>query len=676
MKKFCLLLSILIVAAVAMGCLNVSGGKFAYAENEWSYAFEADDVPLYINNIVDGNNDPIGVRFGGYYFGSSGISVSVDVYSSPQLDLSFWINGSALNSAQADARQKLVSLFTDVHRYINSIDALANTGYDGSKLANGKQLPISDVYRYNTAKQGDKLFVSRDTYNMLLLARQMYEQTQGAFNPAVYRLVDLWGFSSRIYSNGIFDQPYDRKVSSDTFWTDGYPLPDDKYVRAFSDPAFTDFSQQSVIIGEENGDCFIVKNVAPAVVDGVEFQQWIDLGGIAKGYVVDGIKAMLTDLGLTRFGVDAGSSSMAYGLDYDGGSVTLEISDPFDPYSFIYPTALVEMDVEQCSISTSGQNVRKYVTDGVEYSHIIDGVTGKPAQTGVRSVTVVVPDSAGAGWAAMGDCLTTALTVVGRDGIVEFANGVAKQLGIKILVVYQTLDGRKQLLSNYDRDEIKGVSDSYKQFDWALRENDEGDLVYGFDAGFRAKQDVYKTLTIVLGCALGVVVVALAVYHLAKGRKRTLSNVRNAKKDKAFKLCDILVYIGVVIVILVLFAVFVFDVDGNGMQTVSVVDDETGETLFVYNFTRNEYQVNDASSNGWIVEVSKEARQLIVTFTKIFDGEERFNQLTVTLGSSPSVKMTDAICGFHRDCVRNFPAIDRAGGAIVCSPNRLKVITA
>lgn len=669
------MVSIFAVAGIVACCLCAAGGGLAYADSEWSYSFTVDKHPLYINNIVDGNKDPIGVRFGGYYFGSSGISVSVDVYSSPQLDLSFRINGKALNSAQAAARQKMVNIFTDIYRYINGIDALANTGYDGSKLSDDNYLPISDVYRYNTAKQGDKLNISRDTYNMLLLARSIYEQTRGAFNPAVYRLVDLWGFSSRVYSNGIFDQPYDRKVSPDTFWADGYPLPDDKYVRAFSDPAFTDFSQQSVTVGEENGEYYVVKNVAPAVVDGVEFQQWIDLGGIAKGYVVDGIKTMLNKLGFARFGVDAGSSSMAYGLDYDGGSVTLDIADPLEPYNIVYQTALVETEVAQCSISTSGQNVRKYVTDGVEYSHIIDGVTGKPAQTGVKSVTVIVPDSAGEGWAAMGDCLTTALTVMGRDGVVEFANGLAKQLGIKMIVVYQTLDGRKQLLTNCNKDEVKGVSDSYKQFDWALNEDDEGNFAYGFEDGLRAKQDVYKTLTIVLGCALGVAVVALVVYHFAKGRKRTLSNVVNAKKDKAFKLCDILVYTGVAIVILALFAVFVLDVDGEELQAVSVVDDETGETLFVYNFTRNEYQVNDASSNGWTVEVSKEARQLTVTFTKVFDGEERFNQLTVTLGSSPSVKMTDAVCGFHRDCVRNFPAVDRAGGAIVCSPNRLKVIT-
>ena len=125
----------------------------------------------------------------------------------------------------------------------------------------------------------------------------------------------------------------------------------------------------------------------------------------------------------------------------------------------------------------------------------------------------------------------------------------------------------------------------------------------------------------------------------------------------------------------VLFVVFVFDGDGNQIQTVNAVDDQTGETLFTYNLQRNEYTVNDFNSGGWTVQVTTLPNGVSVRLSKTVNGDEHFNEFTVTRGRNASVKMTDSLCGFHRDCVQTFPAITRSGGAIVCSPNRLKVVT-
>ncbi len=667
MKKFIISL-LFIVFIAALCCLNVSNGAVAHAASDTLYNFGTEQNPLYLRNIVE-DDKIIGVRFGGYYFGDSGIEVTVDIYSSPTMDLGFAIGSSSLSTEQLATRNALAELFGEVNAYINKIDSLVNTGYDGSVL-NDDVMPVSDIYRYNSAAQGDKLEISRETYEMLLIAREMYQATDGAYNPAVYRLVDLWGFSSRIYSNGNFGEPYDRVVSSEEFWTNGYPLPDEKYVKAFSDPQFVDFSQNAVVLTEENGRYFVLKNVAAADVDGVKFDQWLDLGGIAKGYVVDGIKQMLVNSGFERYNVDAGGSSQGYGLNWQGDKTELMLADPFDPLSSLGYVPLLQVDVSDCSISVSGQNIRKYTVDGVEYSHILDGKIGAPAQTGIASVMVVIPDGAGEHWAARGDCLTTALTVLGRDGVVEFINGYLREHGIKIAALYETLDGRKQLLTNFDEKEIKGVSDSFDEFDWSLKQNDDG--VYYYDG---TSSDAYKTVLIVLGCLLGAVAVGLIVYHFLRGRKTTLFKVQSARKDKPFKFGDILVYMGVVMVIAVLFFVFVLDAEKTQMRAVTVIDSQTGETLFVYNFARDESFVNQNSEAGWTIQVTRTSDVLTVRFEKDFNGKIRFNELTVQCGSNASVKMTDSLCGFHQDCVRNFPAIDRSGGAIVCSPNRLKVVT-
>ena len=687
-KSFPVILIVAVLLGAFVVCCFGGNGQLAYANVENDYGTvvpitptEAGEgvswfvgerkVSLYTVSDVSGN--PVGVRFRGYYFGVSGIEVFADVYSSSALKIDFAINRKAanLNATQVATRNTLINLFSNVSQMIDDVDGCANTTYDGK---NGTV--TSEIYQYNEAKQGDTIEISRYTYEMLQHAREMYVATKGAFNPAVYRLVDLWGFSSRIYSNGNFGLPYDREVTAKQFWANGYPLPEQKYIEAFSNSAFTDFSNAAVTLSESNGSYFVTKNVAPAVVDGVQFEQWLDLGGIAKGYAVDLARAMIKNLGIDRFYVNAGSSSIVTGYEYDGGMTTLEMVNAFDPYSAILQSPLFSVEIGKSSISTSGQNVRKYTVDGVEYAHILDGTTGAPAQTGVKSVMVIVPEEAGEFWATMGDCLTTALTVMGRDRIVELCNGYLKEKGIKIVVQYETLDGRKQLLSNYSQGDLKPIDESFSEFGWALKLDENGNFYYDANAKFVSPKGTYTVLIAVLGSLLGVGAVALIVYHFLRGKNRVTSNVISAKKDKPFKALDVLAYIAVALLILVLFSVFVFGTNSTQMQTVTVVDDETGETLFLYNVTRNEYTVNDNNSNGWVVAVETVSGGIEVTLTRQIGGEAHFNKVTITRGQNPSVQMTDSRCGYHQDCVRNFPAITRSGGAIVCSPNRLKVITA
>lgn len=670
MKKIvCILLAIFILLGFVTVCCHVGDRQFAYAEDNNSvYNLQVRDRTFRLVTLIyDGK--PLGVRLYDYtLFGTSEIPVTIDVYSSPNFTIDFEIGNNNLIGAQKENRDNILDLFEKIIELFVKVDSLASTAYDGSQSVNGL---TSEVYAYNSAKKGDKLEISFETYQMLTLAREMYNVTLGAFNPAVYRLVDLWGFSSRIYSHGNFNLPYDRKVTANEFFTTGYPLPDSKYIDAFSNSDFTDFSDNAVTLSEENGKYYVAKNVAPAVVDGVEYQQWIDLGGIAKGYAVDKARELIADLGIDRFYVNAGTSSMATGYEYDGGSTELGISDAFgNPYESVFT-----LNVDKSSISTSGQNIRKYVTDGVEYAHILDGVTGAPAQTGVKSVTVIVPETAGEFWATKGDCLTTALTVMGRDGIVEMVNGYLKDMDVKIIVQYQTLDGKQQLLANFDEKEIAAKGGSFEQFAWALKQNEDGSYYYDADAKFVRPVNVYNVALIVLGSLFGVGAVALVVYHFVKGKNRTVSNVQSARKDKPFKLPDILVYGLVALLVFVLFYAFLFSGDNAQVQIVTIVDDEVGETLFVYNVTRGEYLINNENANGWTVELTETADGVEVTFTRQINGEERFNVVSIVRGQMPSVKMTDSICGFHQDCVRNFPPLTRSGGAIVCSPNRLKIVT-
>ena len=116
----------------------------------------------------------------------------------------------------------------------------------------------------------------------------------------------------------------------------------------------------------------------------------------------------------------------------------------------------------------------------MEYAHIIDGKYGAPAQTGVKSVTVVAPE--GNFWAGKSDCLTTALTVMGKDGIIGFMNGYLKDNGITVVVAYETVDGKKQILTNLAQTDVIDKGPYYDEFAWSVSLKDG---VYSYD--FNAK---------------------------------------------------------------------------------------------------------------------------------------------------------------------------------------------
>ena len=666
-RSFCaILIVVALLSVVAVSCI-CSNGQLAYAVETSGYLDIDVDGTTYrlFTQTVDGS--PMGVYlYEDRLFGTSEIPVTVEVYSTPQLVIDFPIGSTDLTQTQLSAKNRLVDLFSDIIRLFSKVNALASTAYDGSESAKGQ---LSEVCLYNQAVKGTRLKISADTYKMLKLAQEMYEQTGGAFNPAVYRLVDLWGFSSRIYSHGNFGLDYDREVTAEQFWNNGYPLPETKYIDAFSDSKFTDFSKSAVILEETDGQYFVTKNVAATVVDGKSYEQWIDLGGIAKGYAVDEARLLVAKAGIDCFYIDAGSSSKAVGLEYGGGNTTMGIQDAFSFFA-----TLLRVDIGKSSVSTSGQYVRKYTVDGVEYAHILDGTTGAPAQTGVKAVTVIVPEGEDEYWSAKGDCLTTALTVMGRDKIVKFVNEYLEPNDIKIVVQYETLNGSKQILSNYSKENV-ALSDSSKEYAWSLNLGEDGNFYYDANARFDNAENAYTVTLIVLGCVLGAGAVALIVYHFVRGKKRVVSNVQNAKKDKPFKVLDVMVYICVVLVILVLFYVFIFDADNTQMQLVNVVDIETGETLFVYNVTRGEYLINTDNLNKWNVEVKEIKDGVEIIFKREIQGEERLNIVHISRGSNPSVVMHDSVCGRGKDCVRNFPTITRSGGTIVCSPNRLKIVT-
>jgi thiamine biosynthesis lipoprotein len=133
----------------------------------------------------------------------------------------------------------------------------------------------------------------------------------------------------------------------------------------------------------------------------------INLGGIAKGYVVERGVDILRVNGVQHAIVTAGGDSRLLG-DRRGQPWMVGIRDPREEGQVAISVPLVDE-----AISTSGDYERYFEEGDKRYHHIIEPSTGVPA-SGVRSATVFGPD------AVITDALSTSVFVMGVDKGLRF----------------------------------------------------------------------------------------------------------------------------------------------------------------------------------------------------------------------------------------------------------------
>ena len=204
----------------------------------------------------------------------------------------------------------------------------------------------SDVLALNAAAGEHPVRVSRDTLDVLAIAHQVSEWTDGAFDVTFGALTDVWKF----------DHDQDGTV------------PTEKQIRA----RLPLVNYRALILDEGAGTAFLRQK-------GMR----VHLGGIGKGYAVDRAVALLRERGVKDFTIQAGGDLYAGGSHGDR-PWNLGIADPRAPNG--PPFAMLEL--RDRTFSTSGDYERSFMKDGVRYHHILDLSTGQPAR-GCRSVTLV-----------------------------------------------------------------------------------------------------------------------------------------------------------------------------------------------------------------------------------------------------------------------------------------------
>lgn len=134
----------------------------------------------------------------------------------------------------------------------------------------------------------------------------------------------------------------------------------------------------------------------------------IDLGGIAKGYIADQMKAYLNEQGVTSGFINLGGDVLALGPKSGGGSYNIGIQKPFDETG----TSIAAVRITDETVVSSGVYERCFTVDDVLYHHILDTSTGYPYDNGLLGVTIITNSSVD------GDALATTCFSLGlTDGM-------------------------------------------------------------------------------------------------------------------------------------------------------------------------------------------------------------------------------------------------------------------
>ncbi len=143
---------------------------------------------------------------------------------------------------------------------------------------------------------------------------------------------------------------------------------------------------------------------------------WIDLGSIGKGYALsEGVKILRT-WGISSALLHGGTSSIyALGSPPEEDSWKIALPKPSMNQEEGIPSVFAKVSLRDQAFSVSGVWGRGFRYQGKFYGHVIDPRIGWPVQGALLSA-VVTED------ATIADALSTALLVLGREGITYLPN--------------------------------------------------------------------------------------------------------------------------------------------------------------------------------------------------------------------------------------------------------------
>lgn len=231
----------------------------------------------------------------------------------------------------------------------------------------------SEIYAVNANAGIAPVKVSQTTFDLVKIAVDYAQQTQGLLDPSIGPLVSLWNIGHE----------------------DAH-VPPAKEIEA----AQKLIDYRKVELNEDTLEIYLQEK-------GMD----IDLGSYGKGYAADLIYDKLKEQGFESAIIDLGGNVFAMGSKPGNLEWTVGIQDPDQERG----NEIGTVKVIDKTVVTAGIYERFFVENDKFYMHILDPRTGYPAENNISSVTIIADSSTAA------DTMDTSLLIMGIEDGLKFA---------------------------------------------------------------------------------------------------------------------------------------------------------------------------------------------------------------------------------------------------------------
>ncbi|MFI0490159.1 FAD:protein FMN transferase [Flavobacterium sp.] len=300
------------------------------------------------------------------------------LYSQQQLiKIEGYAQGTTYHVTYIDAKNR--DLKPEIEKILKDFDLSVST-----------YIPNSIISRINSNQKDvivDKYFIA--CFNK---AKEVWKNTNGAFDPTIYPLSNAYGF-------GPGKKQHLQKAKIDSILK------------------FVGFQLIKL-----KGDHVVKKD--PRVS--------LDFNAFAQGYSVDVVSEFLNSKNINSYIVEIGGEVYANGKDQLGKSWLVGIEKPIDNKETENPLkAIIKLD--NLAISTSGNYRRYFMEDGQKIVHHIDPKTGMPTKNNLLSASIFAKECISS------DANATGVLVLGLEKAKDF---LQKHPELQAYLIYTDTDGK------------------------------------------------------------------------------------------------------------------------------------------------------------------------------------------------------------------------------------------
>lgn len=245
---------------------------------------------------------------------------------------------------------------------------------------------LNNVYKINLNKTLHPITINDDLFEMISFSLLMMEETNGYFNPLIGEAVSVWKDVIKSHNSS-----------------------------TISKEVYEEVTQRLSLIPKVTRDDIILDETTKTII--LLGSAKLDLGALAKGYATEKAVEYLKEQNIKTYSINAGSSSLAYGVHPEGRAFKTGLNDPYDYYEDYEGLNVYSvLQVQEKHVVTSGDYLQYVKYENKTLHHILDPHDYMPKNY-YHTITLIGEDG------GLLDAYSTAIFNMSEEEATQFLEG-------------------------------------------------------------------------------------------------------------------------------------------------------------------------------------------------------------------------------------------------------------